>query len=51
MNFAFSKRWTSAFTASVFSLDIFHGFLFLGAHGGINAQAVLNDGAADSDEV
>jgi hypothetical protein len=25
--------------------------LFLGAHGGINAQVVFNDGAADDDEV
>jgi hypothetical protein len=30
MNFASSKRWTSAFAASVFSSDIFHSFCFLG---------------------
>jgi hypothetical protein len=30
MNFASSKRWTSAFAASVFSLDIFRSFCFLG---------------------
>jgi hypothetical protein len=37
--------------ASIFSSDIFRSFCFFGAHGGINAQAVFNDGAANVDEV
>jgi hypothetical protein len=30
MNFASSKRWTSAFATSIFSSDIFRSFCFLG---------------------
>src|SRR5688572_29488789 len=50
MKLAFSRRCTSALAASVFSSDILRSLLFW-AHRRIDAQTMLNDGAADSDQV
>ena len=51
MKLASSRRCTLALKASVFCIGYFAQPLLLWAHRRVDAQTVLDDGAADSDQV